>query len=342
MITILIVDDSLFVREQVKTILSSEKDLVVVGEARNGREAVSLARKLEPDVIIMDVEMDGMDGIEATRYIMEECPVPIVIHTSSTIARERNVPFEAMKMGALDIIRKPDIYPLTDDLKKEFLNKIKIVAGIKVIRRRKLVESSGETIAQEVGARPVPKILAIAASTGGPKAIYEILSQLPPVVPFPIMIVQHIGASFVEGFVEWLQTATSIQMRIARNGERVVPNSCYLSPGTHHLSIDQNETIVLRHGPPVNSCKPSADVLFDSVAKVYGKYAVGLLLTGIGQDGAKGLLHIKLAGGMTLVQDESSSIVFGMPKAAIEKNAAVRICSLDRIPYELIELFRLN
>ncbi|NOY05063.1 MAG: chemotaxis-specific protein-glutamate methyltransferase CheB [Chlorobi bacterium] len=342
MITILVVDDSLFVREQVKAILSGEKDIVVVGEARNGREAVSLTRKLAPDVIIMDVDMDGMDGIEATRHIMEECPAPIVIHTSSTIARERNVPFEAMKMGALDLIRKPDIYPLTEELRKEFLNKIKIVAGIKVFRRRKRVKPSFETPVPGIETRPLPKILAIAASTGGPKAIYDILSQLPSVVPFPILIVQHIGASFVEGFVEWLQTATSIQMRIARDGERLVPNACYLSPGTHHLSISKNETIVLRNGSPVNSCKPSADVLFESVAAAYGKYAVGLLLTGIGQDGAKGLKQIKLAGGMTLVQDESSSIVFGMPKAAIEKNAAVRICPLDRIPRELVELFRLN
>lgn len=343
MIKILLVDDSLFVREQLRQLILTQPDCIVVGEARHGRESIDLAARLHPDVIIMDVDMPVMDGIEATRFIMESTPTPILIHTSSYISRSRNVPFAAIQMGALDIIEKPDVYPLSEQEKREFLNRIRLAAQVKVFRRLKpRAEVEHPAAPPPNGTHAVPAILAIAASTGGPKALYDIISALPPFVPFPILVVQHIGASFVAGFVEWLQTTTQIQIKVAQHGEPLVSNVCYVSPGGRHLTVRLPHTIALDDGPPLHSCKPSADILFSSVGAAFGAGAVGILLTGIGEDGAQGLLELKQAGSTTIAQDEESSVVFGMPKKAIELHAATSIGNIQQIVTHIKRLFQLS
>lgn len=343
MIKILLADDSPFVREQLRQIFRNHNDIVVVGEARNGKECVLLNAQLSPNLIIMDVDMPIMDGIEATRIIMEEIPVPIVIHTSSYISKSRNVPFEAIKMGAIDIIEKTKMDLMTPQKEKEFVNRIRLIAGIKVFRRFKVKHeihpSQTESLSQDM---LPPSVLTIAASTGGPKVIFDIFTQLPPFLPFPTLVVQHIGATFVQGFIEWLQTTTQVQMKIAEHGETLLPNVCYVSPGDVHLAVQVPNQIALLDTPPVHSCKPSADVLFSSISKVYGNTAIGVLLTGIGEDGAFGLYDLRQAGGITIAQDKDSSIVYGMPKKAIEMNAASFVGNVQQITDRIKKLFHLQ
>lgn len=343
MIHLLIADDSPFVREQLRAMLSQHSELTVVGEARHGRECVDLTAQLHPDVIVMDVEMPVMDGIEATRVIMEETPTPILIHTSSFISRSRNVPFEAIRMGAVDIIQKPKLYPLDARSEKEFVSRLKMISGIKVFRRLKAKPAPSQPIAPLVNpSATLPSILGIAASTGGPKVIFDIISSLPRFIPFPIVIVQHIGASFVDGFVEWLQTTTRIQMKVAEHGEPIIANVCYVAPGNSHLRVGENHQIILDDSPPVHSCKPSADVLFSSLCDIYRNRAVGVLLTGIGEDGALGLAELRKRGATTMAQDEESCAVFGMPKRAIELNAAAFVGNASQITEQIMKSFHLR
>lgn len=395
MTRVLIVDDNTFVREQLRALIEHEPGFAIVGEARNGREAVDAVLTVAPDVVVMDVDMPVMDGIEATRHIMEQRPTPILIHTSSAISRRRNLPFEAIRIGALDIIQKPAMYPLGDRERREFLARIAMLAGIHVYRRPNRhatpesvlpgggVASDGAVASgggvpggvatadhapttQEMdasgaleqhhavlhGVRPitahapqagecatVPRVLAMGASTGGPRALADLFRVLPPVLPFPILLVQHIGAAFVQNFVDWLQSLTSVQIRIAAHGEVLAPNTLYVSPGTHHLAMQAPFNIRLDDGEPVHSCRPSVDTLFASVEHVLGAHAVGVLLTGIGQDGAEGLRRMRDAGAVTIAQNEESSVVFGMPRRAIELHGASYTGDIDDIAAAIVRLF---
>lgn len=413
MTRVLIVDDNTFVREQLRAIIEQEPGFAIVGEARNGREAVDAVLSVAPDVVVMDVDMPVMDGIEATRHIMEQRPTPILIHTSSAISRRRNLPFEAIRIGALDIIQKPALYPLGNRERREFLARIAMLAGIHVYRRPvrhgagetdsatpsadgsvpvgavgqrdefaskdapwpKDAAGSRDAVVQKDGAaalrdaehlshvstsqrgflheaRPItahaphaaecsvaPRLLAMGASTGGPRALADLFRALPPMLPFPILLVQHIGSAFVQNFVDWLQSLTSVQIRIAVDGEPLMPNTLYVSPGSHHLAVQAPFHIRLDDGEPVHSCKPSVDVLFHSVEHVLGAQAVGVLLTGIGQDGAEGLRGMRAAGAVTIAQNEESAVVFGMPRRAIELNGASYTGDVDDIADAITRLF---
>ena len=342
MIKVLIVDDSAFVREQLRRLLLGVSDFLIVGEAINGKLAVEMTQRLRPDVIIMDVDMPVEDGIEATRRIMEDTPTPILIHTSSFISRARNVPFEAIKNGALDIIEKPSVYPFDSAGEKELTNRIRLLAGIKVFRRMKTKSEETKADTQIQHTAHAPHVLAIAASTGGPRALYDFFGMLPPFIPFPILLVQHIGANFVLGFIEWLQNTTKIQMKIAQDAEQLLPNVCYVSPGGIHLSLRANGAIHLDDSPAVHSCKPSADILFKGVSTAFGRNAVGIVLTGIGDDGALGLLQMKSSGAITIAQDEESSVVFGMPKKASDIGAVSIVGNIPQIADHVKKLFRLS
>jgi two-component system, chemotaxis family, protein-glutamate methylesterase/glutaminase len=346
MTRILIVDDSRFVRDQLRRILTSDPDFHIVGEAGNGKEAVDLAYTLHPDIIIMDVDMPVMDGIAATREIMATKPVPIVIHTSSAVSMRRNLPFEAIRAGALDVQYKPHLYPPEPQEQKEFLTRLHTLSRIHVFRRapRESPPASLPVIypapVREPGA--MPKLLAVAASTGGPKALSDMFRALPPVLPFPMLVVQHIGPAFVQGLAEWLQTFTSVRIKLASNGEPLAQNTCYLSPGSIHLAVRSPLNIHLDDSPPVNSCKPSGDVLFRSVCKICGTQSVGVVLTGIGQDGAAGLQLLHDAGAVTFAQNEESSVVFGMPRKAIELKAVSYSGDIDEISLAIQRVFRMG
>lgn len=339
---ILIVDDSAFIREQIRKLLETDSELQVVAEARNGEEAVQLVAGLKPDLVLMDVEMPVMDGIVATKRIMQNHPTPIVIHTSSTIVRMRNLPFEAVKSGALDILEKAAVYPLAEADARAFCSRIKNLADVQVFRRTTSPSYDGSFERPVSAPQVVPKVLAIAASTGGPKALSDFFTRLPPVLPFPILLVQHIGASFVEGFAEWLQSMTGLRMKIAEEGEAPADNTCYISPGNIHLAIKPPGLIHLDSSPPVNACRPAADILFRTVSRVYGSAAVGVIMTGIGRDGAEGLRSMHSAGAYTLAQSEESCTVFGMPRSAIELKAVSQVGDIPFITNTITRLFGIN
>ncbi|MAT38576.1 MAG: chemotaxis response regulator protein-glutamate methylesterase [Ectothiorhodospiraceae bacterium] len=349
MIKVLIIDDSSFIRTQVRSLFEGEHDFMVIGEGKDGSEAVTLTKQFKPDIIILDVEMPNMDGLQAIEQIMDELPTPIVLHTSSTISRKRNLPFEGIQKGALDILEKPSIYPYENGMKKDVLNKLRVFAGIKVFKRPKPkplavaepVEEIATNAYSDNGAN-IPKVLAIAASTGGPKALYDLFQLLPPFLPFPILLVQHISGTFLENFISWLQNITQVNIKAARDGEQIAANNCYLSPGAYHLTVKSPGIIQLQDSPSVNSCKPSADVLFESIVKVYGRNALGIVLTGIGEDGARGLLKMKEFGNHTVAQDKDSSVAFGMPGKAIELNAAGYVGSIRDIAAHIQKQFHLS
>jgi len=343
MIRALIVDDSRVIREVLKDILSGS-EIEVVGEAANGQEALDLTHELKPDIITMDIMMPVMDGLTSVEHIMAERPTPILVFASSVNRKDVNIAFEAIQKGALDVMEKPE--SLSPDsfekLRDTLVRKIRLLSNIKVIRhikgrRRNRAAEISYLPRKAEAVKPGAKVLAVGASTGGPKAVMSILKSLPAELPVGVLLVQHIGASFTSGFVEWLNRDTALLVKVAEEGEKVEPGKVLVAPGEVHMEVEK-ERIRFSDGPMVHNCRPSVDVMFKSVARDYGPQAMAVLLTGMGRDGAEGLLAIKRRSGATLVQDEKSSVIFGMPKAAVELGAADKVVHLRDIPNEIVQL----
>jgi two-component system chemotaxis response regulator CheB len=339
MIRILLADDSLLVRTVLADALKSAGDMTVVAEAGNGVEAVALTELHKPNIVIMDILMPVMGGLEATEAIMARSPVPILILSATVNEKDVNLAFTAIKKGALDVMGKPSLN--TPENQQEFidklLEKIRLLSRIKVIRH---IHSSKEQ--REVAALPQSganrKILAIGASTGGPKAVMSIVKELPAGFGAAVFIVQHISSGFAKGFAQWLNMECSIPVRLAQEGDKVRSGEVLVAPTDRHLLIE-NGVVRLSDAPPVNCCRPSIDLFFSSLASGYAGQTAAVLLTGMGKDGAAGLADIKERGGRTIAQDEKTSVVFGMPKAAIALNAVDEILPLGDIPAALSRIF---
>ena len=335
MIKVLLADDSPLVRAVLKDIFATTDDVQVVGEAANGLEAVELSKKLRPDLIIMDLLMPVLDGLAAIESIMSSSPTPILVLSGTLDDREVNRAFAAIKKGALDVMSKPDGDGLANPsvFGASIIEKVRLLARIRVIRR---------PVRHRELPAPVPlaggrKILAIGASTGGPKAVMGIVKQLPPDFRGTVLIVQHIASGFARGFAQWLDGECPLKVRLAVEGDLLKEGEVLVAPTDSHLMVIDGRAR-LSYGEPVNCCRPSVDVLFASLVP-RGEEVVGVLLTGMGRDGAQGLRSIREQGGATIVQDEQSCAVFGMPKAAISLEAADRILPLDAIPAAVNELF---
>lgn len=337
-IRILLVEDTKVYQQYLTDMLSNERDLSVVGVAENGQEAIRQVQVLRPDIVVMDIHMPEMDGIAATQIIMETNPVPIIIISSAENVKDMNLSIRALSMGAMALLEKPAGIPtkLFPPLYLKLVHMIRALADVKPIRRRSLQ--------RQVGARNstpddvIPKIVAIAASTGGPQALKVILKNLTPDFPAPILLVQHIGPQFLTGFAQWLGSVTRLQVVISRNEQEILPGVVYLSPENHHMGLGRLDAIQLSTRDPIQGFRPSADYLLGSVAEVAGADAAGIVLTGMGSDGALGAKRLKAAGGEVLVQDEHTAVVFGMPKATIAENAATRILPLPDIADYLARL----
>ncbi|WP_027360192.1 chemotaxis-specific protein-glutamate methyltransferase CheB [Desulforegula conservatrix] len=343
-IRVLIVDDSQLARKILIDILSSDPDLRVIGEAKDGLEAVDKANSLKPDIVTMDIDMPVLNGLEAIERIMGQCPMPILAVTALSGVR---MAFKAVTKGALDILDKSDI---TLDDGATLIRKIKILAGVDVAVHHISMLKKGKIKTPEPAKimtlqkqdSQFRSIVAIAASTGGPQAISAILSQLPASFPTPIVIAQHVAAGFTEGITEWLNTCTALTVMPAIDGDRIMPGHVYLNPSEFSMRINSQGLICLSKETSNQMYHPSCDTLLCSVAEAFGKNSVGVILSGMGSDGVSGINSIKTVGGATLAQDEQSSVVFGMNGIAIKQGAVENVLSLNEIPGVLIRLVGLN
>ncbi len=350
-VNVLIADDSPTMRQMLAGIVNAAPDLRLVGVASTGRQAVKLTYTLRPQVILMDLVMPDMDGLEATREIMRAAPTPIVVVSASLESFETDIPFQAIDAGALMVLRKPTgpQDPNHAAQAAELLNAARAMAGVRVIHHRKpAARPTSATVAAEryqtVSVEPIapPKLVAIVASTGGPGALGQIMRQLPADFPLPVAIVQHIGPEFVSSLAGWLASTTPLQVVIAEQDDQPRPGSVYLAPGGAHLRLTANWRFELKATPLATPHQPSCDVFLESVAHCCGSQAVGIVLTGMGDDGARGLRAMYEAGAFTIAQDEATSIVYGMPRAALAMGAARLVLPLSEIPNTLVTLSRIG
>jgi len=334
-ISVLIVDDSPIFREALRDLLGSDPAITVVGTAANGQEAVEMTERLQPDLITMDIRMPVMDGLEAIEQIMADHPTPILVVTEDVSER---LTFQALERGALELIRKPGGPGLGLEgtrAREELRSKVKLLSSIRVVRhvagaRRRRVST------HEPRERHVRKhVVAIAGSTGGPRALLRVLSSLPADFPAGLLVVQHISRGFSLGLAEWLDQECAIRVRLARSGDSIEPALALVAPEDRHMLVTSGGRIDLDGSAPLEGHRPSATLLFRSVASVFGARATGLIMTGMGSDGAEGLHDIYRSGGMTIAQDAATSTVFGMPRAAVELGAARVVLPLEEIPRAL-------
>ncbi|MFO7597458.1 MAG: chemotaxis-specific protein-glutamate methyltransferase CheB [Desulfocurvibacter africanus] len=337
-IRVLIVDDSSSVREFLRNILS-DGGFEVAGEAADGAEAVELAARLRPDVITMDISLPVMDGFAATRAIMASTPTPIVIVSGQWAPEEVAKTFDALGAGALAILEKPRFG--TQDFacrKEQLVSTIKIMAEVKVVRRRTQSADRTKTALPRQRGQLKRKLVAMGASSGGPQTLRAILSGLPKDFPAPIVVVQHISRGFLPGLVQWLNQGSKLTVCIAAQGQAMEPGTVYFAPDDHHLLVARDNTLHLSDAPPEGTLRPCVGQLFRSVAEFLGSRAVGVLLTGMGRDGALELGLMRERGAVTIAQDKCTSIVYGMPREAVRLGAAVHVLPQEEIAGMLIGL----
>jgi two-component system chemotaxis response regulator CheB len=328
-IRVLIVDDSAVARDFITELLTTDEKIVVVGQAANGKEGVSMALALMPDIVLMDIEMPVMNGLEAIGNIMSTEAIPILVITSQGDA---TTAYKAVSYGALEVMPKSDL----DALDPEKLTKhVRLLSKVKVITHiRNKVTPSAARVASLAAPEKAERVIAIASSTGGPKALSEILPHLPADYPFAVLVAQHIADGFVESLASWLNDISALKVKVAENKERIEPGTVYFSPSDSDLSITAGKRVELKKTGSSSIYHPSCDVLLCSVAAHYGAKAIGVVLTGMGYDGVKGLGDISEAGGTTIAQDEASCIVYGMPKIAVESGCVGKVLPLNSIGAE--------
>ncbi|MHB8743445.1 MAG: chemotaxis-specific protein-glutamate methyltransferase CheB [Sulfuricaulis sp.] len=340
MVNVLVVEDSPVVREFLIHVLSSDPEIRVVGIATDGEEAIEAAREMKPDVITMDIHMPRLNGFEATRRIMETYPAPIVIVSGTSTGDEVTTTFHALEMGALAVVRRPNGvgHARHEVSAKELVQTVKLMSEVKVVKRWARRGSDAVTprpsADKEINIGRAPagiELVAIGASTGGPQALHALLSGLPRNFPAPVVIVQHIAVGFLQGMVEWLAGSCALPVHIAKHGETLQPGRIYIAPDGFQMGVRRGGIIALIQDKAENSHCPSVSYLFRTVAEVYGPSAVGVLLTGMGKDGAEELKLMKDRGAVTIAQDARSSIVHGMPGEAIRLEAVAHVLSPDQI-----------
>lgn len=341
-IRVLVVEDSPSCRALLVSLLASDPRLEVVGIAADGEAAIVAAERLRPDVITMDVQLPRLDGYAATRTIMESFPTRIVIVTSTAAPGDVAASFRALEAGALAVLGKPPGpgHPGFAAAREELLRTVVLMAEVRVVRRRPSAvraRADHALTAAASGSREIA-LVAMGASTGGPLALQEILSGLAPRVSVPIVIVQHISPGFAEGFAQWLAASSRYAVRVAAQGERLQPGLAYVAPDGAQTTVRADGTVKLADEPPRYGFRPSVGILFRSVAEQFGRRAAGVLLTGMGHDGARELKQLRDAGGLTLAQDAASCAVAGMPGEAVRLGAAIHVMPPTRIAVALRHL----
>ena len=341
-IRVLVVEDSLTVRKRLLQVLATDPVIEVAGEAGDGKTAIELCSELHPDVVTLDMQLPVLSGLAVAEYIMAYCPTPILIVSSSTNRGDLYKTYDALAAGALDVLEKPKGDELDGAWETTFLSTIKLISRIRVITHMRGRRQNGATTTLDRGVfkDSAYRLVAIGASTGGPAAIAEILGTLPADFPFPLLVVIHIGEAFGRLLAEWLDSHSQLRVRCAVDGEPLpeVGQACViLAPPGRHTIVSRGR-LHLTDQAERHSCRPSVDVLFESVAREMGPRSIACLLTGMGKDGAEGLLAVRRAGGRTLAQDETSSTIFGMPQEAIRIGAAEKVVALNEVAPALLAL----
>lgn len=344
-IKVLIVEDSIVTQKFLRRLVLSDDRFELFGIAENGMQACEFVKNFTPDVISMDIIMPVMDGVEATRKIMQVNPVPIVIVSSFYQSSEIDMALNVLEAGAVTILPCPYGPGHSKHLQstRKYLNMLQLMSEVKVVRRK-----SGEVTkpTQKLNNplrlpskrlnNPNLKVLAIGASAGGPEGLVTILSGLPANFPMPVLIVQHIDSHFADSFAAWLNTSSKMFVSIANEGEKIVPGHVYLPPKNHHLAVNRNGSVSVIKESSIKGLCPSVNVLFKSIGEVYGKNSIAVLLSGMGKDGAVELKNLFDLGAFTIAQDEMSCLVFGMPGEAVKLGAACSILSPKEIVLEII------
>ncbi len=332
-IRVLVVDDSVTVREHLCAVLAADAEIEVVGKAEDGRSAIEMCLALRPDAISLDMMLPVLSGLAATVQIMAQCPTPILVVSSSRNRGELLDTCEALAAGAVEVMEKPPLGDLDHDWERQFVAMLKLVARVKVITHvrgrleRPMTPRAGDA-SGTAGHRC--ELVALGASTGGPRAIVEILKALPMGFALPVLVVVHIGEPFGAAFTSWLGGQSAHGATMAIDGQRIEGPGVFIAPPDRHLVV-RDSRLCLSDAPHRHSCRPSVDVLFESLAHRRAHTVAACLLTGMGRDGAQGLLEIRRAGGVTIAQDEASSVVYGMPREAALLGAAQRVLPLPEI-----------
>ncbi|MEH6404586.1 MAG: chemotaxis response regulator protein-glutamate methylesterase [Sneathiella sp.] len=334
LITVLVVDDSALMRQILTSMLNSDPAITVIGSAPDPMVAREMIKKLNPDVLTLDVEMPKMDGLSFLEKIMSLRPMPVVM-VSSLTQTGADVTLQALEMGAVDFVGKPtsDLQAGLHEKQHEIVSKVKIAAKARI--QQKTAPTGGTrkpTVARNFGT--TEKVILIGASTGGVESLTEVITALPANNP-AVMVTQHMPETFTKSFADRLNKTAQVTVVEAQNNQRVLPGHVYIAPGNQHMELAKsgaNYICRLHSGEPVSGHRPSVDVLFESAAKAAGANAIGVILTGMGKDGARGLLEMKNSGAKTIGQDEASCVVYGMPRAAFELGAVQLQCSLSKIP----------
>jgi two-component system chemotaxis response regulator CheB len=329
---VLVVDDSAFMRRLITEMVESRPEFLVVGTARDGNDALAKIRTLRPDIVTLDIEMPGVDGLTALRLIMTEMPRPVVMLSAAGSETGNSLTIRALELGAVDFVRKPS-GPVSIDLvtvRSELLRALAAASVVRVSNGISTSSSPAETrkVRESRQASPANAVVAIAASTGGPKALSEVVAHIPESLCAAVLIVQHMPEDFIPSLARRLSQLGTLPVSVARHEEPVVSGRIYLAPGDRHMSVTYRGSfpvIVIDDGPPECGVRPSADPLFRSAASAFGQNVVGVVLTGMGHDGADGLRAIRAAGGGAIVQDRASSIIYGMPRAALAAAGADRV-----------------
>jgi two-component system chemotaxis response regulator CheB len=327
-------------RRTLLVLFAGDRYTVFMGAAADGGSVIALTRQLHPHVVVMNIDMPSMNGFGVTKQIMIEMPTPIVIVSAAPSARQVELSMLALRAGALAVLPTLTAATLGEDREERnrFVATIKAMAQVKLVRHWPAREAGERRRPAIEAAPPLRKIVAIAASTGGPAAIQAVLSQLPADFPAPILLVQHIATGFITGFTEWLNTGCSLRVKVAESGERLAGRTVYVAPDGRHMGLSPDWAIQLSGAPPIGGFRPSATFLFQSVAQAAGRAVVAVIMTGMGRDGVEGLALVRSRGGAVIAQDEASSVVFGMPAAAIAAKQVDSVLSISAIASRLQEI----
>lgn len=338
MIKVLIVDDSILMRTILTDMINVPGEIAVVGTAKNGIDAIEKFKELAPDVVTMDIEMPKMDGITAMRAIMKERPVPVIMLSALTQEGARET-MMALSAGAFDFVAKPSgsISLDIDKVKDSILSKIRISQKVDANKLRRTVSDLPERKKVEVKREKAKKLIVIGSSTGGPGALERVLTRIPGDVRAGILVVQHMPAGFTRSLADRLNKISEIDIKEAQDGDQILEGRALIAPGNYHMVIRKgmNQFITLNQEPPLHAVRPAADITMRSAASMFGQNIVGVILTGMGSDGAFGMKEIKERGGRTIACDEKTCVIFGMPKAAIELGCIDKVVPLDNIAAEI-------